>query len=125
MMDDLRADNDGFPLEQDIQAVEDYLSIKRPVTVKDLFVLSPIPSPIDFNIANLVTDTPAIRASIQANIEQMLFENAAPGQTIFAAWKSAAIMSTLGVISFELSNTQDDVMESPGHMAVLGDIFYE
>ena len=54
----------------------------------------------------------------------MLFDLAAPGQTIFAAWKSYAIMSATGVYVFDMMNTEDDVMESPGHMAVLGDIVY-
>ena len=54
----------------------------------------------------------------------MLFNFAAPGQTIYAAWKYAAMIGTPGVYSFAMSTTQDDVMASPGHMAVLGDVFY-
>jgi hypothetical protein len=54
----------------------------------------------------------------------MLRQQAAPGQTIYAAWKSFAIMNTAEVKSFDLVNTDDDVMLSPGHMAVLGDIIY-
>jgi hypothetical protein len=34
-------------------------------------------------------------------------------------------MSAAGVFSFDMVTTADDVMESPGHMAVLGDIFYD
>ena len=57
-------------------------------------------------------------------LKDMLYVRAAPGQTIFAAWKYYAIMSAPGVRSFELLNPTDDVMPSVGHMAVLGDIFY-
>ena len=49
----------------------------------------------------------------------------APGQTIFAAWKSYAIMNAAGVVSFHLANNEDDLMDSPGHMAVLGSVVYD
>ena len=124
MMDDLRADNDGFPLPQDCTAVAAYLDTVRPVAVKDFFVEAPIKQPIDFQIANLNPDTPSTRAGIETSIEQMLFIYASPGQTIYAAWKSAAVMNAPGVISFDLLNTADDVMPAPGYMAVLNDLFF-
>lgn len=124
MMDDLRADNDGFPLPEDIDAVASYIDIKRPVTVKDCFVVAPIRQPVDVSIGNLVPDNEAIRAAIEVSLHEMIFEMAAPGQTIFASWKNYAIMSTSGVQSFELTDYTDDIMESAGHMAVLGDIYY-
>ena len=124
MMDDLRADNYGFPLPSDCDTVAAYINSVRPVTVKDVWVVAPLRQPIDFDIANLIPDTTAIRAGIQASIEAMLYNYATPGQTIYAAWKSAAIMNAPGVQSFDLINTADDVMPDPGHMGVLGDIFY-
>ena len=124
MMDDLRADNGGFPLDEDIQAVTDYLNIVRPVTVKDLFVESPIPFPIDFNLADLVPDTADIVAAIEVSCRQMIMALSAPGQTIFVAWKYGAVINAPGVQSFILVNNLDDIMPSPGHMAVLGDIYW-
>jgi uncharacterized phage protein gp47/JayE len=124
MMDDLRADNDGFPLPEDVEAVSAYINMKRPVTVKECWVVSPLKFPIDFDIANLVPDTPSIRGAIEQSIRDMLYAYAKPGQTIFAAWKSAAIMNAPGVISFNLVNYDDDVMPNIGSMATLGDIFY-
>jgi uncharacterized phage protein gp47/JayE len=124
MMDDVRADNDGFPTAGDVGIVEAYLETVRPVAVKDMFVLAPIPQPIDVFIEGLSLDSESIRAGIEQNINAMLLELAAPGQTIFAAWKYSAIMNTAGVESFRLSVSADDVMPSPGHMAVLGDISF-
>jgi uncharacterized phage protein gp47/JayE len=123
MMDDLRADNDGFPLPDDIAKVASYINTKRPVTVKDAFVEAPLKQPINFDIVNLVPDTPAVRAAIEQCIREMLFERAAPGQTIYAAWKYAAIMNA-PVISFDMGNCDDDVMPSQGHLGYLNDIFY-
>jgi uncharacterized phage protein gp47/JayE len=124
MMDDLRADNDGFPLPDDVDTVAAYVNSKRPVTVKECYVLAPLKQPIDFALVSLNPDTPAIRGAIEASIQQMLYFYAAPGQTIYAAWKYAAVMAAPGVISFDMTTQEDDVMPAPGYMAVLGDIYY-
>ena len=124
MMDDLRADNDGFPLPDDVATVAAYVNVKRPVTVKECYVLAPLRQPIDFHILNLVPDTPAIRAAIEVQIDSMLYALATPGQTIFAAWKYSAVMTAPGVYSFDMTNTSDDVMPDVGHLATLGDIYY-
>jgi uncharacterized phage protein gp47/JayE len=125
MMDDLRADNDGFPFQEDVDAVAAYLDTKRPVAVKDFFVVAPLKQEITCIIDELVPDNEAVRGEIEQSLQTMLRTLAAPGQTIFAAWKSFAIMSAPSIVSFRLVNTDDDVMESPGHMAVLGSLVYD
>lgn len=125
LMDDLRADNDGWPYPEDVQPVADYIDKKRPVTVKDCYVLAPIKQFIDVAIANLVPETPEAHEEIEQKIRDMLFQTAAPGQTIYAAWVSFAIMSAPSVQSFNLVTTDDYVMPSLGHMAVLGTILFE
>ena len=125
MFDDLRASNGGFPTQQDLDAVTTYVDTVRPVAVKDFWVLSPIAQRCDVHIGHLDPDTTSVRAAIEQSLRDMLFVMQAPGQTIFAAWKSYAIMNTPTVVSFDLLNNTDDVMQSPGHMGVLGDIFYD
>jgi uncharacterized phage protein gp47/JayE len=124
MMDDVRADNAGFPLPSDIDAVSAYLDTVRPVTVKECYVLAPLKQPIDFDIVNLNPDTTAVRAAIEQSILDMLYIYASPGQTIFAAWKFGAVLNASGVISFDMTTTEDDVMPDAGHMATLGDLYY-
>jgi uncharacterized phage protein gp47/JayE len=124
LMDDLRADDDGWPTSTDVEAVTAYIDTVRPVAVKDFFVVAPIKQRIDFYIDALVPDAQTTRTQIEASIREMLFLQASPGQNIYAAWKSYAIMNAAGVESFRLTNNDDDVMGSPGHMAVLGDIIY-
>jgi uncharacterized phage protein gp47/JayE len=124
MMDDLRADNNGFPNQNDVQAVTAYLDSKRPVAVKDFFVVAPIQQPINFTISELVPNTEAVRAEIEQSIQTMLFEKAAPGQTIYASWKNYAVMSAPDIISYHLDNNIDDVMQTAGNMAILGSIYY-
>jgi len=134
MMDNLRADAAGFPNADDIASVQAYLDTKRPVTVKDFFVVAPIQEPIDFSISNLEPDTAATRAAIEFSVTSMLHERAAPAvsidgvsqpaQTIWASWVSDAILSAVGVESFTLTMA-DHVMPNAGCLAVLGSIIYD
>ena len=134
MMDDLRASSGGFPNADDIALVTAYIDSKRPVTVKDRFILAPIPEPIDFKISNLYHDTDSVRAAIEVSAKAMLRQLAAPAhsingvpqpaQTIYAAWVSEAIMQTLDVISFTLE-MDDQEMPYKGSLAVLGTIVYD
>jgi uncharacterized phage protein gp47/JayE len=125
LFDVLRADDDGWPRDEDLAAVTAYMDTVRPVAVKDFWVLAPIKQRIDVYINNLVPDNAETRASIEQSLHDMLFAMAAPGQTIYAVWKAQAIMNTVGVKSFDLANWEDNVMLSAGNMAVLGDITYD
>ena len=125
LMDELRADDDGWPQPSDVTAVAAYIDTMRPITVKDCYVLAPIKQFIDVSIAHLVPSTSAAAGAIQVSIEDMLHDLAAPGQTIYAAWISYAIMNAPGIQSFQLLSTADCVMPSLGHMAVLGTILYD
>lgn len=134
MMDELRASSNGFPLDEDLAAVQAYLDTVRPVTVRDLFVMRPIAQALDITIKDLSPDTPAIRAAVEASLRQMVRDRAAPAyavngttfppQAIYAAWISEAIISAPGVDSFDLL-TDDQYMAAPGYMAVLGNVTYE
>jgi len=124
LFDDLRADDDGWPQLVDLEQVRNYLDTVRPVAVKDFWVLAPIKQRIDVVISYIDPDTTEIRAAVQASLQEMMFEKAAPGQTIYGAWKVQAIMNTANVRTCDLLYYGDDQMPSPGHMAVLGDIVY-
>jgi uncharacterized phage protein gp47/JayE len=124
LMDELRADDDGWPQPQDIEAVATYIDKMRPVTVKDCYVVAPIKEFIDVTIKNLMPDTAAVEAAVEASLREMLFRVAAPSQTIYEAWISFAIMNAPGVQSFNLVNGRDWVMPSLGHMAVMGTLLF-
>lgn len=124
MMDDKRTDNDGVPLEEDVIEVTKYIDYRRPVAVKDTFVVAPLKQPISITIAELNPDTPSVRQEIEDSLLFMLRALAKPGQTIYAAWKSYAVMNTSAIVSFQLVDTEDDLMESVGHIAVLENIIY-
>lgn len=122
LMDELHADSDGWPDETDVQLVQAYIDKMRPVTTKDCFVEAPIKQFMDVTIDSLVPDT--AKGEVERSIRDMLRLKAAPGQTIYAAWVSYAIMNAPSVVSFRLVTDQDFVMPSLGHMAVLETILY-
>ena len=124
MMDDLRSSDNGWPEPQDVVNVQQYIDTVRPVTVKDCWALAPIKQFIDVSIGNLVPSTDEAKAEIEISLQQMILAKALPGQTIYASWKSYAVMTAPSVVSFDLVDNADDVMPSPGYMAVLRDIIY-
>lgn len=126
LMDELRADDDGWPTTADIQTVSKYIDTMRPVTVKDCYVVAPIKEFVDISIINLVPNTPEVQGEIEASVQEMLHRLAAPGQTIYQVWISYAIMNAPNVQSFTLvAPTTDIAMPTLGHMAVLGTILYD
>jgi uncharacterized phage protein gp47/JayE len=124
MCDDLRAEeNDGFPIDEDIQRVTEFLNHMRPVTVKDFFVVAPLRFPIDFKIINLSPDDVPTRANIATSVEAMFMEKAKPGQEIYRSWVSEAISQAIGVDHFDLEYENTE-MPSNGYMPIVGTISY-
>lgn len=123
MMDDLRADNNGFPLPEDVEAVSGYLDTVRPVAVKDFFVVAPIPFPIDLRIEYLDSDDESTRAAITQSLLGEFEQRAKPGQKWYRAWTDEGIINAPGVNAYQLV-ASDVAMPSPGHMPILGDIRY-
>jgi uncharacterized phage protein gp47/JayE len=123
VMDDLRADNNGIPLTEDVLAVQTYVDSKRPVAVRDIFVVAPIPFPISLSIQNLVTDDSATRAAIEDSLRGMFYDRAVPGGTIYRSWIDEAISTAVGEDHHELTYTTT-AAPSPGHLPILGSIIY-
>jgi uncharacterized phage protein gp47/JayE len=124
LMDDLRADSDGWPTPDDVATVAAYINLHRPVTVKDCFVVAPVKYFLSMTISDLVTNDAATQAAIEQSIQAMLFVKAAPGQTIYRSWVDEAISSAVGEDHHTLT-FDDAVMPSVGHMAVLDTIIYD
>jgi uncharacterized phage protein gp47/JayE len=123
MMDDLRAGNGGFPLPDDVDAVAAYINKVRPVTVKDMFVVCPIPYPVNARIAYLDADNHAVHDAIVTSLLNQFLVRSKPGQTWYRAWLDEAIMSAPGVNAYDLI-ASDVAMPSSGYMPVLGDVTY-
>jgi hypothetical protein len=130
MCDALRASNGGFPTQQDVQVVADYLDVLRPVAVRDFFVMAPVPEPIDFGLS-LTYDSLTLRGQVADSVSAMLAERGQPahavngqlvaGTTILAAWVSEAISR---VTNDFLLTMDDHPMPHNGALPVLGTITY-
>lgn len=136
MMDELRATpgnylTSGFPTSVDVAAVQAYVNSVRPVTAQDVFVVAPIPEPINFVLGNLSPSDPGTVQNIVTSVNNLLLLKGAPanavdgksqpGQTIYAAWISDAVYQAAGVNFFDLVMA-DHTMPNNGALAVLGNI---
>jgi uncharacterized phage protein gp47/JayE len=124
LMDDLYPDNHGLPTASDIAAVSDYIDSKRPVTVKDCYVVAPILYFYDITISNLTLNDDNTRANIETSIKEMEAARMSPGQTIFRSWVDEAISQALGEQSHELV-FETIQMPGPGYMPCIETIQYE
>lgn len=130
MVDALRADTGGFPIEEDLDVVRDYLDKVRPVAIRDFFVESPVPEPINFSLG-LVQDSLALRAQVEASCAAMISEKAnpahhvngelVPATTIMASWIAEAINRCTNDFDLQMA---DHVMPHNGALATLGTITY-
>ncbi|UPT99203.1 baseplate J/gp47 family protein [Bradyrhizobium barranii subsp. apii] len=123
LMDDLYPDNHGLPTAADIEVVSDYIDSKRPVTVKDCFVMAPILFFYDITIRNLTNDDPTVRARIETSIANMEFARSKPGQTWYRSWVDEAISHAVGEETHEL-DYETTMMPAPAYMPTLGTVLY-
>jgi uncharacterized phage protein gp47/JayE len=122
MMDEVRDYNNGFPLASDCTLVKAYLDTVRPVAVKDLFVVSPIPMPVDMLITKLFPNTTAQINAIEASCIERFRLKAAPGEIFYRAWVDEAI-SDANPDYYDLV-LNDAVPPDNGSLPVLGTISY-
>lgn len=123
MMDEARSAFGGFPQPADLVTVFDHLETVRPVTVRDLYVVAPLPKYLAIPITNLSPDTSATRAGIIAALQAMVRERAEPGGTIYRVWIDDAIMSVSGVDRCSVTFA-DTAMDTAGHIAVVGSVSF-
>jgi uncharacterized phage protein gp47/JayE len=130
MCDALRADVGGFPIQDDIDVVRNYLNTVRPVAVKDFFVMAPVSEPINFNLS-LTNDSLALRTQIATSVGAMIQEKGNPahavdgqlvaGTTIMASWVAEAVNRVTQ--DFDLTMV-DHPMPHNGALATFGTITY-
>lgn len=123
MMDDLHPESRGIPPQGEVERVAAYIDTVRPVTVKDMFVVAPIPYYYDIVVKQLTPDTSSVRANIETSIKDMESMKVSPGVTMFRAWIDEAISTATGEISHELE-FESVAMSSPGYIPMIRDIIY-
>lgn len=111
---------DGIPSAGDVAAAQAVLESLRPVTA-DVFVAAPIPRPLGLSI-RLTPDLASVRAAVEAELRDLLADEAAPGGTILVSHVREAISTALGETDHVLLSPTADVVCLPGAIAVVGGI---
>lgn len=91
----------------------------RPVTA-DVYVFAPTSKPLDITIAGLSPDTPSVRAQIEAEIQDLLTREAAPGATILLSHLREAISIAAGEHDHALTAPSNNFVCAPHELAILG-----
>ncbi len=139
MMDEVRASQNGIPqgafdpgtgtYAGDLAAVYGYIderdadgnSIRRPTTA-ELFVVAPIPVPLEIEISGLNPATQAVRDAVEAEIRDLLRREAKPGITILLSHIREAISIAAGENDHALVQPAANVAHGIGEIAVPGEI---
>lgn len=104
----------------EVAAVQAYINALRPVTAV-VTVAAPAAVPLNFTI-DLVPDTAANRAAVEAELRDMLLREAAPGATILLSHIREAISLATGETDHILSVPAANVTHTTGQMATFGAI---
>lgn len=109
-----------IPDAGEVATVQAHIDARAPV-LSTVTVLAPIANPLNFTIA-VTPDTAAVRAAVEAELEDLLLRRAEPGGTIFLSQIDEAISLAAGEESHVLTAPSVDVVEATGYMTTMGTI---
>ncbi|MEP9378379.1 baseplate J/gp47 family protein [Aquabacter sp. CN5-332] len=118
-----------IPEPGDVAAVQAHIDSLRMIRVDDTVAQAPIADPVNITIADLVTDTPEVRAAIEANVDAMFLARVKPGVTaepftLDRSWIGEAISTAAGEDSHTLVLPATNLTFTGGHLAVRGTVTY-
>ena len=134
MLDDVQAAHGGFPQGKDgcatseprgPTAAGDQLDVAntiwplQPVTAL-VWVMAPVPAPINVTLAGLTPNTPDIQAAIIAAINDMLLVKATLGGTIYPSDIYEAILATPDVEHFTMTAPAGPITAAAGALPIMG-----
>lgn len=111
-----------IPTETEIDTVQDYLNIKRPVTA-DVTVSAPVPVAVDFTV-NISPNTQAVRDAITAELEALIRRESIPGGILLRSHLSEAISTAAGENDHALVSPAANVERLFGEISVIGTITF-
>jgi uncharacterized phage protein gp47/JayE len=121
MMDD--AYEDGVPQAGDITTVQAYIDVRRPITA-DVSVVAPATQNLNITVLDMTPDTTQIRASVRAEIADMIVRQSEPGGIIYLSEIWEAVAQATGVANFKISAPTDDITLPVGTIAVPGTVTF-
>lgn len=124
MRDPLDENAEVFPGVPDVAAVQAKLQAERPITA-EVTAAAPTSLAVAFSIG-ITPDTPEVRAAVSAELTDLLFREAEPGDitttrgTILLSHIRTAIGVAAGVTDYTITVPAADVVPSLGQLPVLG-----
>lgn len=112
-----------IPTPGEVDALQAYIDELRPVTAQ-VFVFAPEELLLE-PVLSIVPDTPAMRAAVEASIEDLLRREAVPGQPLYLSHLREAISTTPGEIDHQVVAPAADVSTSTAQLLVLGAITWQ
>lgn len=120
MMDGHRVN--GIPTEEDVDAVFAYINPRRPKGMGGLYVVAPIPTPLNFVLDRLEPNTAALLVEIEAGLRDFIQREAVPGGTLLLARMDEVISLSAGEHDHRLASPADDAVADTGHIFVMGTV---
>lgn len=108
----------AIPDAGEVATVQAYIEARRPVTAVPT-VLAPVAVPMNFTI-QLTPDTLAVRASVEAELADLIRRVAEPGGTILRTHIQEAISTAGGEVDHVLTAPAANVGHAPGEIATMG-----
>ena len=109
-----------LPDSGEVATVQAHLDLKRPVTATVTSV-APTLQALDLTI-HIEPDTAAIRAAVQAELQDLLLRDGKPGATIYLSRIREAISLATGEFQHALTSPSANVTHTAGQMPSLGTI---
>lgn len=105
----------------EIAAVQAHIDAKSPVTA-DVTVAAPTDSPLPFTFSNITPDTAQVKAAVEAELEALLYNAAAPNEatTIRISQIREAISIATGETDHVLASPAADIVVPVGTIRTLG-----
>lgn len=113
-----------IPTEAEITTVEAYMQTYRPPGSKALYVVAPVPDPLDITLA-VSPDTSAVRAAIEAEVDDFVKREHEPGDPTILSRLSEAISAADGEYAHRLISPTETVTRAAYQIAVPGTITWE
>lgn len=107
-----------IPDAGEVDVVQAYIDALRPTTA-DVYVVAPIAAPVDYEI-QLTPNTPASRAAVIAELDDLHKREAVPGGTILLSHIRESISISAGETNYVMTVPNADVTNATGYMATLG-----
>ena len=121
MTDDATAN--GIPDAATVDTVQDYVDERRPVTAA-VTVAAPTAVGLDVTITDIEPDNAAVRAAVEAELQDLVLRESEPGGTILVSHIREAISTAPGETSHTLTAPVADVAHEAGEIAVLGAVTF-